>query len=101
MKLIQTVRWGSFCSTLMLLAACSQVAVGRGYRLCRGAAARDRRRASRALFNGKDLTGWRGGDTFDHRKLLAMPAERARGANRQVDGNHEGPLAHRERRAGQ
>ena len=27
-----------------------------------------------ALFNGKDLTGWRGGDTFDHRKLLAMPA---------------------------
>lgn len=31
-----------------------------------------------ALFNGKDLSGWRGGDTFDHRKLLAMPeAERA------------------------
>ncbi len=31
-----------------------------------------------ALFNGKDLTGWRGGDTFDHRVLLAMPdAERA------------------------
>ncbi len=26
-----------------------------------------------ALFNGKDLSGWRGGDTFDHRKLLAMP----------------------------
>ena len=25
-----------------------------------------------ALFNGHDLTGWRGGDTFDHRKLLAM-----------------------------
>lgn len=25
------------------------------------------------LFNGKDLSGWRGGDTFDHRKLLAMP----------------------------
>src|SRR5262245_37956205 len=31
-----------------------------------------------ALFNGTDLTGWRGGDTFDHRKWLAMPeAERA------------------------
>lgn len=31
-----------------------------------------------SLFNGKDLSGWRGGDTFDHRKLLAMPeAERA------------------------
>jgi hypothetical protein len=28
-----------------------------------------------ALFNGKDLAGWRGGDTFDHRKYLAMPAE--------------------------
>lgn len=28
-----------------------------------------------ALFNGQDLAGWRGGDTFDHRKLLAMPAE--------------------------
>jgi len=31
-----------------------------------------------ALFNGADLSGWRGGDTFDHRQLLAMPAaERA------------------------
>jgi len=30
-----------------------------------------------ALFNGRDLSGWRGGDTFDHRKWLAMPeAER-------------------------
>ena len=24
------------------------------------------------LFNGKDLAGWRGGDTFDHRALLAV-----------------------------
>jgi hypothetical protein len=31
-----------------------------------------------ALFNGADLTGWRGGDTYDHRKLLALPSgERA------------------------
>jgi len=31
-----------------------------------------------ALFNGRDLSGWRGGTTFDHRKLLEMPeAERA------------------------
>ena len=31
----------------------------------------------KALFNGKDLAGWRGGETFDHRKWLAMPeAER-------------------------
>ncbi|MDQ3622999.1 MAG: DUF1080 domain-containing protein, partial [Verrucomicrobiota bacterium] len=30
-----------------------------------------------ALFNGKDLSGWRGGSTFDPRKLAAMPeAER-------------------------
>ncbi len=30
-----------------------------------------------SLFNGADLTGWRGGSTFDHRKLLEMPeAER-------------------------
>lgn len=28
-----------------------------------------------ALFNGQDLAGWRGGETFDHRKLLAMPAD--------------------------
>lgn len=27
-----------------------------------------------SLFNGKDLSGWRGGDTFDHRALLEMPA---------------------------
>lgn len=26
-----------------------------------------------ALYNGRDLAGWRGGDTFDHRKYLAMP----------------------------
>jgi hypothetical protein len=31
-----------------------------------------------ALCNGRDLAGWRGGTTFDHRKLLALPAaERA------------------------
>lgn len=32
-----------------------------------------------ALYNGRDLAGWRGGDTYDHRKWLALPAdERAR-----------------------
>ena len=32
-----------------------------------------------ALYNGRDLSGWRGGDTFDHRKFLAMPeADRAK-----------------------
>ena len=28
-----------------------------------------------ALFNGQELAGWRGGDTFDHRKYLAMPPD--------------------------
>lgn len=27
-----------------------------------------------ALYNGKNLDGWRGGKTFDHRRLLEMPA---------------------------
>ena len=32
-----------------------------------------------ALYNGRDLTGWRGGDTYDHRKWLALPeAERSK-----------------------
>ena len=31
------------------------------------------------IFNGRDLTGWRGGDTFDHRTLLEMsPVFRAK-----------------------
>jgi hypothetical protein len=43
-----------------------------------------------ALFNGKDLTGWRGGDTFDHRKLLAMPpAERAAQIKKWTDSMFE------------
>src|SRR6266850_6725601 len=29
-----------------------------------------------SLFNGTDLSGWRGGDTFDHRKYLDMPADK-------------------------
>ena len=60
--------------TLVLLAACSQLAAGAD------PSSPDTANANpppgfTALFNGKDLTGWRGGDTFDHRKLLAMPAE--------------------------
>ncbi|MDO8542265.1 MAG: DUF1080 domain-containing protein [Opitutaceae bacterium] len=27
-----------------------------------------------ALFNGRDLAGWRGGTTYDHRELLSLPA---------------------------
>jgi len=29
-----------------------------------------------ALYNGVDLTGWRGGDTSDHRAYLALPPEK-------------------------
>ena len=29
-----------------------------------------------AVFNGKDLTGWRGGDTSDHRAFLALSPEK-------------------------
>ncbi len=29
-----------------------------------------------ALFNGKDLTGWRGGDTADHRAYPALPDDK-------------------------
>lgn len=28
-----------------------------------------------SLFNGKDLTGWRGGETYDHRKLTGLSEE--------------------------
>jgi len=31
-----------------------------------------------ALFNGNDLSGWRGGDTFDHRAWLALPEQERR-----------------------
>src|SRR5687767_494676 len=27
-----------------------------------------------SLFNGQDLSGWRGGTTYDHRQLLELPA---------------------------
>jgi hypothetical protein len=43
-----------------------------------------------ALFDGKDLKGWRGGDTFDHRKLMAMaPAERAAQIKKWTDSMFE------------
>jgi hypothetical protein len=58
----------------MLLAACSQLAMGAGP-ASPGAATVKPPPGFTALFNGQDLTGWRGGETFDHRKLLAMPAE--------------------------
>ena len=74
MKMNQFVRWGRFCSTLMLFAAGSLLAVGASSTLAAPGSVKTPPGFT-ALFNGEDLTGWRGGDTFDHRKLLAMPAE--------------------------
>jgi len=43
-----------------------------------------------ALFNGRDLVGWRGGDTFDYRKLMAMPeAERGKMVEKWTASMHE------------
>ncbi len=46
-----------------------------------------------ALFNGKDLKGWRGGGTFDHRKLLAMtPEARAEQIKKWTAADQKGSL---------
>ncbi len=46
-----------------------------------------------ALFNGKDLTGWRGGTTFDHRKLLEMSeADRAEQIRKWTDPTVKGSM---------
>ena len=73
MQLIQVFGRGRWRAALALLAVCSQFGVGASV------AAPDEATIKpppgfTALFNGKDLTGWRGGDTFDPRKLQAMPA---------------------------
>ena len=73
MKMIHSMRCDRFCSSLMLLATGSLLSLGTAAALAAGNTTPPPGFTS--LFNGKDLTGWRGGDTFDHRKLLAMPAE--------------------------
>jgi 3-keto-disaccharide hydrolase len=74
MTLTTTVRWGRLGHAWMLLAACVAVCCG-----CKsvapGKAGAEPAQGFTPLFNGQDLTGWRGGETFDHRKLLAMPAD--------------------------
>ena len=75
MQLTETFRLGRFCLAFTLLVACSQLAVGAGSSST-GAGTVIPPRGFTALFNGQDLTGWRGGETFDHRKLLAMPADK-------------------------
>ncbi len=77
MQLTTLVRWNRSCPALIFLAACSQLAAGADSAASE-AALNKPPEGFVALFNGKDLTGWRGGDTFDHRKLLAMsPEDRA------------------------
>ncbi|HVM50542.1 MAG TPA: DUF1080 domain-containing protein [Candidatus Acidoferrum sp.] len=74
MNLTTTVPWVRKCSALLLLAAAAAGLTG-----CKTCgehnAAVKPPRGFTALFDGQDLAGWRGGDTFDNRKLLAMPAE--------------------------
>ena len=74
MKIIASLLRGRGCPALMLVAALFLACCG-----CRhvspGTANGKPPPGFTALFNGTDLTGWRGGDTFDHRKLLAMPAD--------------------------
>jgi len=56
MRMIETVRWGSFCSTLMLFAAGSQLASGADMAFPPIGSVRPPPGFT-ALFNGKDLTG--------------------------------------------
>ena len=73
MKLTKTVRRGHWRPALMLLTALFAACCG--CRLVAPDSASKPPRGFTALFNGQDLTGWRGGETFDHRALLAMPAK--------------------------
>lgn len=74
MKLTLTFCRSHGCSALMLLAVWIAACCGCKH-VAPGAAGVKPPKGFTALFNGQDLTGWRGGETFDHRKLLAMPAE--------------------------
>jgi hypothetical protein len=74
MQLTTTVRWGRLGPALILLAACAQFAVA-AESSPPGTGTASPPKGYTALFNGQDLTGWRGGETFDPRKLLAMPAD--------------------------
>jgi hypothetical protein len=74
MKLTATVRWSRLGFAWVLVAACVAVCCGCKSLAPERAAAKSPKGFT-ALFNGQDLTGWRGGDTFDPRKLLAMPAD--------------------------
>jgi hypothetical protein len=74
MKLIETLRPGRWHPALLLLVT-SPLLLVVAQAAPAGAATVKPPRGFTALFNGQDLTGWRGGDTFDPRKLQAMPAD--------------------------
>ena len=72
MKLIETLPSGHWCPAFLLLLTSSLLAFGASVKPPKGFT---------ALFNGQDLAGWRGGDTFDPRKLDAMPPEQRQAQN--------------------
>src|SRR5262249_39468848 len=74
-------------SSLFALTATATFLVSSG----RAVAAQDPPPSFTALFNGKDLSGWRGGDTFDHRKLLEMSEEERA---KKIDGWNRTMQAH-------
>ena len=73
MKTVESVCRGRSRSLLLLLTACCLLGAASSLPSSAAAAAAPPPGFS-ALFDGLDLSGWRGGDTFDHRKLLAMAA---------------------------
>jgi hypothetical protein len=72
MKLNTTLRLNRLGFGWICLAACFALCCGRKSLSQEGAGAKPPKGFT-ALFNGQDLTGWRGGETFDPRKLQAMP----------------------------
>ena len=74
MQLTKIVRWGRWCPALMLLTALLAACCGCQH-VSHCATTTKSPTGFTALFNGTDLAGWRGGETFDHRKLMAMPAD--------------------------
>jgi len=74
MQLISTFHRGRGGSALLILAIWA-AACGGGQLAALGAPKVKPPKGFTALFNGQDLTGWRGGETFDPRKLQALPPE--------------------------
>lgn len=85
----------AFTLTGILLAGCSSTEYNQSNSSSKTAAvsASHPPQGFTALFNGKDLTGWRGGQTSDHRALLAMtPEERAAQIKKWTDGSNKGAM---------